>query len=249
LENNSETVNVQTEEQTQDTVASAAEPVQESALSEERAPLGVDGAVEATIDAPPPDGEGTDDEPVDEALALQEALAEAQAQASEYLDGWQRARAEFANYRRREELRREQSAGEISARVLGHFLPVLDDLERAFSSIPPEVEDSPWLEGLSLVAQKMLSCMEQEGVAVMPTEQGDAFDPNYHMAVLHSPCADYDEGQIAMVLQRGYTMGERVLRPAMVQVSSGKPCDAGAGDTGAGTADEPADEPTDERND
>jgi molecular chaperone GrpE len=167
---------------------------------------------------------------------LEEALAEARAQAEEYLDGWQRARAEFANYRRREELRREQFADEIAERVLSHFLPVLDDLERAFSAVPPEVQDHSWVKGLSLVAQKMLTGMENEGVAAMPVELGDAFDPNLHMAVLHIPCADYDEGQIAMVLQRGYTIGERerVLRPAMVQVSSGRTCaeDAVAGEAG-----------------
>jgi len=171
---------------------------------------------------------------VDTEEALKEALAQAEAQASEYLDGWQRARAEFANYRRREEARREQAAEETAGRVLSRFLPVLDDLERAFSSVPPEVQDNPWVEGLSLVAQKMLTGIEKEGVAVMPTQLGEPFDPKYHMAVLHIPCADYEEGQISMVLQRGYTIGDRVLRPAMVQVSSGKSCDdGGAASSGA----------------
>jgi molecular chaperone GrpE len=208
LETNSETANVQDEERTQDAAASAAEPEQEAA--------------EATKAIDEQDAHEPEDLTAAPEDALEEALAQAQAQAEEYLDGWQRARAEFANYRRREELRREQSASEIAARVLGHFLPVLDDLERAFSVVPPEVEGNPWVKGLSLVAQKMLNGMEKEGVAAMPTELGEAFDPQVHMAVLHSPCADYDEGQIAMVLQRGYTIGERVLRPAMVQVSSGR---------------------------
>jgi molecular chaperone GrpE len=216
LETNSETANVQDEERNQEAAASAAELEQEAAeATEER-------SAEAPTAEAPPAAEEKACEPEDPEAELKGALAQAQAQAEEYLDGWQRARAEFANYRRREELRRQQSASEIAARVLGHFLPVLDDLERAFSSVPPEVQGNPWVEGLSLVAQKMLSGMEKEGVAAMPTELGEAFDPKVHMAVLHSPCADYDEGQIAMVLQRGYTIGERVLRPAMVQVSSGR---------------------------
>jgi molecular chaperone GrpE len=226
LETKAETVNAQNEEQTQDTVASAAETKKESAPPEAR-----DAAEDADrVESDEPAVE--DEEPQDPIAALEEALAEARAQAEEYLDGWQRARAEFANYRRREEQRREQYASEIAGRVLGHFLPVLDDLERAFSAVPPEVQGHAWVEGLSLVAQKMLTGMEKEGVAAMPIELGDAFDPNFHMAVLHVPCADYDEGQIAMVLQRGYTIGERVLRPAMVQVSSGKLCaeDAEAGE-------------------
>jgi molecular chaperone GrpE len=216
LETNSETVNGQEAERKQEAAASAAEPEQEAAEALE------DRSAEApAAEAPAADGDKAG-EPEDPIAALSDALAQAQAQAEEYLDGWQRARAEFANYRRREELRREQSTSEIAERVLSHFLPVLDDLERAFSSVPPEVQGNPWVEGLSLVAQKMLSGMEKEGVSVMPTELGEAFDPNVHMAVLHSPCADYDEGQIAMILQRGYTIGKRVLRPAMVQVSSGR---------------------------
>jgi len=221
--------------------------------------VGEDAAVEATEEgsaAPlesvatdaPTDGEEAAEsaEPEDPVAVLEEALAQAQAQAEEYLDGWQRARAEFANYRRREEQRREQSKGEIASRVLGHFLPVLDDLERAFSSVPPEVRDSPWVEGLSLVAQKMLSGMEKEGVAPIPVELGEPFDPSVHMAVLHLPCDDYDEGQIAMVLQRGYKIGERVLRPAMVQVSSGRTC----GDSEAvGADEEPASSSEEETND
>jgi molecular chaperone GrpE len=238
LDTNSEAVNVQTEEQTQDTAASAAEPEPTTPPAGESAPVDEGAAVEAQDEGPatdaPPDDEQADEcpEPEDPIAALEAALAQAQTQAEEYLDGWQRARAEFANYRRREELRREQSKNDIAGRVLNHFLPVLDDLERAFSSVPPEVQDSPWVEGLSLVAQKMLTGMEKEGVAPIPIELGEPFDPNLHMAVLHIPCADYDEGQIAMVLQRGYTIGEQVLRPAMVQVSSGRTCDEGAGTAG-----------------
>jgi molecular chaperone GrpE len=254
LETNSEDVNVQNQEQTQDRAASAAEPGQASTPGEAGTPGGAStsgeegegAAVEATEEQAAADALSEDEEAVESAepedpiAVLEEALAQAQAQAEEYLDGWQRARAEFANYRRREEQRREQAIGEIAGRIVGHFLPVLDDLERAFSSVPPEVQDSPWVEGLSLVAQKMLNGMEKEGVAAIPIELGEPFDPNLHMAVLHLPCADYDEGQIAMVLQRGYKIGERVLRPAMVQVSSGKTCDDGGDEQAADPQDESA---------
>jgi molecular chaperone GrpE len=240
---NAETANVQDEEQTQEGAASAAETVEERSE-----------AVEATEGAPESDGASksdaaeTEPEPLDPEAALQEALAQAEAQASEYLDGWQRARAEFANYRRREQVRREQADSEVAARVLGHFLPVLDDLERAFSSVPPDVRGDSWVEGLSLVAQKMLAGMEKEGVTPMSVEPGDEFDPNYHMAVLHSPCADYDAGQVAAVLQRGYMIGDRVLRPAMVQVSSERTCDEGQAGARQAEAGEPADEPAGDPN-
>jgi molecular chaperone GrpE len=181
-------------------------------------------AEEPSDEQPEEGGEAPLDEvELDPVAALEAQLQQAEAQAAEYLDGWQRARAEFANYRRRQEQRRQQDVSQIAARVLGGFLPVLDDLERAFAVVPPEVEENPWIKGLSLVRQKLLASMEKEGVSEMGTQPGDPFDPNYHQAVLHGPCDDYTEGQIADVYQRGFMIGEQVLRPAMVHVSSGIP--------------------------
>jgi molecular chaperone GrpE len=162
------------------------------------------------------------DEQEAERLALCEQLEQSQAKADEYLDGWQRARAEFANYRRREEQRRQQMEGSIQARVLANFLPVMDDLDRAFLAVPKEVRDTAWGEGLSLVGHKLQAAMAKEGVSCMDVQPGDLFDPNYHQAVLHGPSPEYGEGQIVDVLQCGYMLQEMVLRPAMVHVSSGK---------------------------
>jgi molecular chaperone GrpE len=165
--------------------------------------------------------------PVQEELSEEEILRaeleEAQAKAEEYLDGWQRARAEFANYRRREEQRRQQLGEAIKGQTLSGLLPVLDDLDRAFQAVPQDVRESAWVKGLSMVGSKLQSTLEKEGVTAMDIQPGEGFDPNYHQAVFHGPSAEYAEGRIVEVFQRGYTLGETVLRPAMVYVSSGAP--------------------------
>jgi len=167
-------------------------------------------------EAPEEQGEGN------ELDVLQTQLAEAEAQRDEYLDGWQRARAEFANYRRREEQRRAQIDQEIRAAVIKRLLPVLDDMERAFQAVPADSLDSPWVEGLTLVGQKLQSTLEKEGLSAMSVEPGDRFDPSFHEAVLCEPSTEYAEGQIIQVLQQGYRLGKSVLRPALVRVSSGQ---------------------------
>ena len=168
------------------------------------------------------EGELVTEEEPDEVTVLSAQLAEAQSKADEYLDGWQRARAEFANYRRREEQRRKQMECESVGRVLRPLLPVMDDLERAFAAVPKEAQDSSWVEGLSLVGQKLTGALESNGLSVLPVQPGDGFDPNRHEAVLYEPSPDYGEGEIVEVLQQGYLLNETILRPAMVRVSSGK---------------------------
>lgn len=185
-----------------------------------------EGSIQEEQEAPAlePSQEGEEpQEELSEIDRLRAELEEAQAQAQEYLDGWQRARAEFANYRRREEQRRQQLEDAINGRVLSTLLPVMDDLDRAFQAVPQDVCESAWIKGLAMVGDKLQSTLEKAGVAAMDIRPGDRFDPNYHQAVFHGPSAEYDEGQIVEVFQRGYTLDEMVLRPAMVYVSSGTP--------------------------
>jgi molecular chaperone GrpE len=208
---------------------------------------GLESAVEGSVEAQEkPASEQPQEEELSEADLLRAELEQAQARVDEYLDGWQRARAEFANYRRREEQRRQQIEDAIKGQVLSGLLPVMDDMDRAFQAVPPDVCETAWVKGLSLVGHKLQSNLEKAGVAPMATQPGDVFDPSYHQAVFHGPSAEYPEGRIVEVFQRGYTLGETVLRPAMVYVSSGapeKPCaDGESGDEPA--ADVPGDEGT-----
>jgi molecular chaperone GrpE len=169
------------------------------------------------------EGELEKEEPEEDDLTrLSRQLEETQAKSEEYLDGWQRSRAEFANYRRREEQRRKQLNAQAQSALLSHLLPVLDDLDRAFQMIPEDARESGWVEGLSLVGHKLQTALEKEGLSIMQVQAGDAFDPNYHEAVTHEPSDECGAGQIIEILQRGYTLDGVVLRPALVRVSCGK---------------------------
>lgn len=163
-----------------------------------------------------------EEQEADEQAALAAELEEARGQAAEYLDGWQRARAEFANYRRRQEQQRKQIDAAAKSDVLAHLLPVMDDLERACEAVPDDIEGGSWVTGLSMVNQKWLTALHKVGVSILADEPGDAFDPSIHEALTHEPSEAFDEGSIIQVVQRGYKLNDVILRPALVRVSSGK---------------------------
>lgn len=149
---------------------------------------------------------------------LQTKLNELEKKANEYLEGWQRARAEFANYKKRVEREQGQTYQLASSAVLKKFLEVVDDLERAMKNCPPEIANTEWAQGIGLIYRKVLSLLEAEGVTKIEAE-GQPFDPNLHEAISHEEVEGYQEGQIIEVVKQGYQVGDRVLRPAMVRVA------------------------------
>jgi len=149
---------------------------------------------------------------------LQQQLEEAQAQAAEYLDGWQRERAEFANYKKRMERERQQLQHNIAGNIIRKYLEILDDLERALQNRPADSDGATWAKGIELVYRKFLTALESEGVVPMDiTDQH--FDPNLHEAISQEPSEDLESGQIIEVVRNGYLIGERVLRPATVRIA------------------------------
>lgn len=154
----------------------------------------------------------------EELAEVQEQLAQAEAQAAEYLDGWQRAQAEFSNYKKRQEAERAQMIMLANATLVRKLLPVVDDFERAIATLPANLSQLTWCEGIFLIKHKLDAILESEGVKPIKTE-GQAFDPLYHEAVTHEEVSGYSEGQIIGEVQRGYILGERVLRPALVRVA------------------------------
>jgi molecular chaperone GrpE len=104
------------------------------------------------------------------------------------------------------------------------ILPVLDDFERAFLSVPEALKDAAWTQGITLILRKLLKSLEAEDIRPFSAEVGQAFDPMYHQAVTHQEVEGLEEGQIVTEVQKGYRLGERVLRPAFVVVAkaSGK---------------------------
>jgi molecular chaperone GrpE len=154
----------------------------------------------------------------EELAQLQEDLQEAQKQAEENLDGWQRARAEFANYKKRIEREKEEARARIISEIMLPYLGVMDDFERALKDRPDDPNGKSWAEGIDLIYRKMLSILEAEGVELIPAE-GEKFDPTVHEAISQEESEDHDEGQVVDVIRKGYKIGDRVLRPALVRVA------------------------------
>ncbi len=151
--------------------------------------------------------------------AVQAEREQLKAQAGENLDGWQRARAEFANYKRRVEAERTELAASAGAEALKRVLPAVDDFERAMQTLPDELKDNSWINGVLMVQRKLNAALEQSGIMPIATNPGDAFDPNVHEAVTHEDSDQFGSEQIIGEVQRGYKIGDRVLRPAMVRVA------------------------------
>lgn len=168
-------------------------------------------AVEEVVEEEP-------EEERDELEKLREELGKAEAQAAEYLDGWQRAQAEFSNYKKRQEAERAQIIVLANATLLRKLLSIVDDFERAMATLPYNLSQLTWCEGVLLIKHKLDAILESEGVKPIETEEQE-FDPRYHEAVTYEEVSGYEEGQIIGEVQRGYILGERVLRPALVRVA------------------------------
>ena len=156
--------------------------------------------------------------PKEDVEALKGELEVWQSRAHEYLDGWQRSRAEFANYKKRQE--REQSLvyKNAAGTIIKRYLEVLDDLERALKNRPQDGDGAAWAEGIELIYRKLSSILEAEGVVAMQAE-GQSFDPNLHEAISQEDNHQYESGQIIEVIKQGYLIGDRVLRPALVRIA------------------------------
>ena len=153
-----------------------------------------------------------------------DAIAEAKREATEFKDKLLRTLAEMENLRKRTE--REV----LDARIYGiagfarDVLAVADNMHRALETIGPELRESTdakvraLIEGVELTERELLKTLEKNGVKKF-SPQGEKFDPNLHQAMYEVPTSDLPPGQVAEVIQAGYMIGERVLRPAMVAVS------------------------------
>ncbi len=146
---------------------------------------------------------------------LKGQLAEAQAQAAEYKDGWQRALADFQNYKRRTDMEKAETYLSAVGNIIRRYLPVLDDLERALGARPTNLA---WVDGIELIYRKLQTILENEGLKRIEAE-GKPFDPNYHEAIAQEAAEGVEPGTVVAVMQQGYMLGERVIRPACVRVA------------------------------
>lgn len=173
----------------------------------------------AEVEVQPEEAREAESEEASPEEVLQMKLSAAEAQAAEYLDGWQRSQAEFDNARKR--LQREKAEAYTNAAVdyAKKLLPILDDFDRALENVPPQIEEDGWFEGLVLIKRKLQAILE--GLEVEPIEAlGQPFDPSFHEALALQDVDGVESGLVIEELQAGYRRGDRVIRPALVNVAA-----------------------------
>jgi molecular chaperone GrpE len=150
-----------------------------------------------------------------------EELRKKAAERDEYLDLARRTKADFENYQKRQQREREQEREFFRGAVVVELLPVLDNLERALNAAKQAGSGDVLLKGVAMVQQQFLEMLRQRfGVIPVPA-LGEPFDPNRHEALTQQPSREYPANTVIQVVETGYQMNERVLRPAKVIVSSG----------------------------
>jgi len=179
--------------------------------SEQVAPSSELGDLQSSVSA----GEAAPAVSAEELEALRQQLSEAQEQVVEYKDGWQRAVADFSNYRKRLDRENVEIYQNAVGEIIKRYLPILDDIERALATRP---ENLPWAEGIELIYRKLQAILEAEGLKRIEAE-GQPFDPTIHEAISQEPSPDVESGKVIAVVQNGYLLGKRVVRPALVRVA------------------------------
>jgi molecular chaperone GrpE len=149
---------------------------------------------------------------------LKADLEKVRAEAVTNLDGWQRERAEFSNFKKRIDRENASLHQTITGSVIKKYLVILDDLELALKSRPTQGEGAEWSVGIELIARKLQSILDSEGIERI-NQNKVQFDPNLHEAISNEENPDFACGEIIEVVRQGYKLGDRILRPAMVRVA------------------------------
>ena len=149
---------------------------------------------------------------------LKRVLAEEKVKAEGYLANWQRAQADFINYKRRSEQEREETIRFANATLMLSLFPIFDDLERALAAIPPRLTKNSWVDGIRLIERKLRASLESQGLSEIKS-LGELFDPHLHEAVRQDKGTD---GMVIKEMQQGYKFRDRVIRPAKVVVGNGE---------------------------
>lgn len=145
---------------------------------------------------------------------IKDELKKCEAEKKEYLDGWQRSKADFINYKKDEAKRFESMLEFLTAGIMADIIPVLDSFDLAFrQELPKEIE-----RGFTLIRSQLEDILKKSGITTINVALGDQFDPSRHesMGEIES---NFPEGTVAETIQKGYMLGEKVLRPARVKIS------------------------------
>ncbi len=149
---------------------------------------------------------------------LKQALVGEKEKAENYLANWQRAQADFENYKRRSQQEKAEISQFANSVLMLNLLPILDDLERALNSIPPELAEPSWLDGIRLIERKLRASLEAQGFSPIKTV-GEPFDPHLHEGIRQGKGK---EGIVIEEVQKGYKFHDRVIRPSRVVVGNGE---------------------------
>ncbi|GEM_PF-348731 len=169
-----------------------------------------------------------------------EELQKERARANDLYERLQRSMADLSNYRKRQEADREEMAKFASMLLVADLLPVLDNFERALTTIPQELEMFSWLQGIALIERHLRAILERQGVEVIEAK-GAKFNPTLHEAIVEEESSEAEPGTVLEELQRGYTMHGRVIRPTLAKVAKAAgAASVAAEDEPAGTADSEA---------
>ena len=183
------------------------EPIEKEEETHKTAPEGFDQEAAETVSLP-----------LKDYASQLEELDDLRKKVDDFSDGWQRERAEFANYRKR--ITRDQDTEKQNSKltILKKYLDIHDDLELAIKNMPDHVKSDAWVNGIMLIYQKLGNLLNGEGMQPIPAENG-AFDPAFHEAISSEEVEGFESGKIIEVVQKGYMIGDRVIRPARVRVA------------------------------
>jgi molecular chaperone GrpE len=159
--------------------------------------------------------ETTDSNDIEE---LKKALAEEKSKCELNLSRWQRAQADFQNYKRYAEQEKVETCQFANVGLLNNVLPILDDLERALAAIPDQEVEHGWVKGIKLIDQKFRDTLKRHGVTPI-SALGMEFDPRFMEAIT---CGKGKKDMVVQELERGYKLNEKVIRPAKVIVGTGE---------------------------
>jgi molecular chaperone GrpE len=156
--------------------------------------------------------------PLKDFAAQMKEIDDLKEQAQTNLEGWQRERADYSNYRSRVEREQAQKKQDLAVEVIKKYLAISDDINRALKARPTEGEAASWAEGIELISRKLANILDCEGLTPIDAE-GKQFDPRIHEAISHEESDGHESGEVIEVVQMGYMLGDRVIRPAMVRVA------------------------------
>jgi molecular chaperone GrpE len=154
-----------------------------------------------------------------EPVEVSEDKSEWQVKAEEYLNDLKRVQADFENYKKRQAESQKELGGYLIEKLVLDIVPVLDNFRAATMHVPEEQKSSPWVVGIQYIEKQLEDVIKQNGVEVIEVKVGDQFDPTIHEAVSHEQEGkENSEEKVAKVLQNGFRIGSKVIRPAKVSV-------------------------------